>query len=249
VPVGPDVAAARVAAGRSLDDVASATRIRSSVLARIEDDDFSQCGGDVYARGHLRAIGHALNVDPEPWIAQYDSEHAWQVPSPVEVLDHEEVLGARPRPNWSAAMAVVLVAVVGVGVWSALRSSGDDAGEGPTTEIAQGPLPSTSAPVEPPPPIDAEDEAVAVVDDVTLALSAAEGRSWVSVSDGGGEVLFQGILEPGDARTFTDSEELSLVVGNGGAVELTVNGEDLGSPGGQGEVVRLSFGPGDPNSG
>jgi hypothetical protein len=29
-------------------------------------------------------------------------------------------------------------------------------------------------------------------------------------------------------------------------VQLVVNGRDLGSPGGQGDVVRLDFGPGDP---
>jgi hypothetical protein len=38
------------------------------------------------------------------------------------------------------------------------------------------------------------------------------------------------------------------VIGNAGAVDLRVNGTDLGSPGGSGEVVRLEFGPGDPGS-
>jgi cytoskeletal protein RodZ len=247
--VGPDVAAARLAAGRTLDEVAQATRIRSSVLARIEQDDFSQCGGDVYARGHLRAIGHALGVDPEPWIRRYDDEHAWRVPSPVEVLDHEEVQVRRPKANWSAMMAVVLVAVVGVGVWSAVRPNGEAETPAVAADASQDPAPSSAVAPPATPSIDPESEAVAAVDDVTLALAAAEGRSWVSVSDPAGDVLYQGILEPGDERTFTDDTELSLVVGNGGAVELTVNGQDLGAPGGQGEVVRLSFGPGDPNAG
>jgi hypothetical protein len=84
---------------------------------------------------------------------------------------------------------------------------------------------------------------------VTLDLRAQDGRSWVSVSRSPDNVLFQGILEPGQERSFADDTSLSLIVGNGGAVALTVNGRDLGTPGGSGEVVRLTFGPGDPSAG
>ena len=58
-----------------------------------------------------------------------------------------------------------------------------------------------------------------------------------------------GAPQLGQRKTFRDDTKLSLVVGNGAAVALTVNGQDLGAPGGQGEVVRLSFGPGDPSAG
>ena len=53
----------------SVDDLAERTRIRPHVIEAIEVDDFSSCGGDVYARGHLRALARVLGVDPEPIIA------------------------------------------------------------------------------------------------------------------------------------------------------------------------------------
>jgi hypothetical protein len=43
--------------------------------------------------------------------------------------------------------------------------------------------------------------------------------------------------------TFTDNQLLYLVIGNAGAIQLIVNGEDLGVPGKVGEVLRLEFGP------
>ena len=41
---------------------------------------------------------------------------------------------------------------------------------------------------------------------------------------------------------------LLILAGNAGAVELKVNGRDLGAPGGSGQVVKTSFGPGDPTA-
>ena len=52
--LGAELRSARTAAGMSIDDVASATRVRASVIAAIEDDDFAVLGPEVYARGHLR---------------------------------------------------------------------------------------------------------------------------------------------------------------------------------------------------
>jgi cytoskeleton protein RodZ len=47
---------------------------------------------------------------------------------------------------------------------------------------------------------------------------------------------------------FTAKKTIHLVIGNAAAVQLVVNGRDLGSPGRPGEVVRLDFGPGDPTA-
>jgi cytoskeletal protein RodZ len=251
VSIGSDVAAARAAAGRTLDDVAEATRVRTAVIDRIEHDDFSLCGGDVYARGHLRAIGHALEVDPEPWVAEYDAQHAPDV-APLDLVEQHEVRERGRTPNWTTAMALALAVVVGFGVWTAVSGGGDDspAADPGIVAVESEPAPPTSsAPAKPEVTVQPERDAVAAVDDVTLTLAAKEGKSWVSVSDSSGDPLYQGTMEIGQRKTFRDDSKLSLVVGNGAAVALTVNGQDLGAPGGQGEVVRLTFGPGDPSAG
>lgn len=70
--VGESVARARAAAGLTVDDLAERTKIRSSIIAAIEDGDFTACGGDVYARGHLKSIAAVLGVDPDMLLEEFD---------------------------------------------------------------------------------------------------------------------------------------------------------------------------------
>ncbi len=75
VSIGEVLAAARGQAGLTITQVSQRTRIRETIIRGIEDDDFSACGGDFYARGHIRAIARAAGVDGEPLVRQYDSSH------------------------------------------------------------------------------------------------------------------------------------------------------------------------------
>ena len=66
--------AARIERGISLDDLAHATKLRASILAAMEGDDFSHCGGTVYARGQLRAIAPVLGLDADDLVDAFDRE-------------------------------------------------------------------------------------------------------------------------------------------------------------------------------
>ncbi|MFE1079562.1 helix-turn-helix domain-containing protein [Nocardiopsis alba] len=74
--IGQTLSAARIAAGCSLEHLSTRTRIRMQVLRAIENEDFVPCGGDFYARGHIRRICKFLGVDPEPLLEEYEREHA-----------------------------------------------------------------------------------------------------------------------------------------------------------------------------
>ncbi len=69
---GQMLSAARSARGMSLDDLAQATKLRASILSAMEQDDFSHCGGVVYARGQLRSIAPVLGLDPEALVDAFD---------------------------------------------------------------------------------------------------------------------------------------------------------------------------------
>lgn len=69
---GRMISVARLAAGLSLDDLAATTRLRASILAAMEDDDFSLCGGDVYVKGHLRTIAPLVGLDPESLVQAFE---------------------------------------------------------------------------------------------------------------------------------------------------------------------------------
>jgi len=70
--VGKMLNEARVARGMSLEDLAQVTKLRASILAAMEDDDFSHCGGRVYARGQLRAMAPVLGLDPDDLVDEFD---------------------------------------------------------------------------------------------------------------------------------------------------------------------------------
>jgi cytoskeleton protein RodZ len=249
VSIGQTLATARESAGLTVDQVARATRIRRTLILGIENDDFSGCGGDFYARGHLKTIATKVGLDPQPLLAEFDATR----PAPPRASDvFESETAARPErrgPNWSAAMAAALVLIIAYGIVQAFsgddRSPSDLANEHSTTSGPPSPAGSAS-----PTPSAGGGSAVAQAprDKVTVVLRASE-RSWVQVTTGTGQELYQGLLDEGTRKSFTDPSRLRLVVGNAGGVALTVNGTDIGAPGRLGQVARLQFTPDDPAAG
>ena len=66
--------AARESRGLSVDDVASVTKLRASILLAMEGDDFSHCGGTVYARGQLRTIAPVVGLDPDALVDAFEAD-------------------------------------------------------------------------------------------------------------------------------------------------------------------------------
>jgi cytoskeletal protein RodZ len=251
VSIGSTLAAARETAGLTLEDVAAATRIRRTLIMNIENDDYSACGGDFYARGHLRNIAAAVGLDPAPLLAEFDAARPDAAPArATEVFESETTTWKERRggPNWSAAMAAALVLVIAYGLVQAFSGSGggghDVADPGRSTSAA----PSISSPSSPTPSGDDSAVAQAPRGKVTVAVRATD-RSWVQVTTTSGQELFQGLLQRGQEKTFTDKTRLKLVIGNAGGVELTVNGSVIGAPGRRGQVARVQFTPEDPAAG
>ncbi|MFB7379186.1 helix-turn-helix domain-containing protein [Kitasatospora purpeofusca] len=260
--IGRVLSAARIDAGLTVDQVSSATRVRVPIVHAIEEDDFGRCGGDFYARGHIRAIAQLVRVDGEALVARYDAAHGGSPASkrPTELIESGPIkVPGRGRPNWTAAMVAAIVAVVGV-IGFNLVSGKSGVG---TTGSASAPLPSGSgtgsvaavapAPtptVQPPAPApSAAAIAAAPADKVTVKLVAEKDTSWVSAVDGTGKSLFQNNIEEGQDQTFTDPKQIKLVIGNAGAVHVYVNGKDLGPAGKNGQVVHVTYTPGDPQAG
>lgn len=69
---GRMIAVARTASGLSLEELATITRLRASILSAMEEDDFSLCGGDVYVKGHLRTLAPILGLDPDDLVLAYE---------------------------------------------------------------------------------------------------------------------------------------------------------------------------------
>lgn len=235
--------------------MSAATRVRVPIVHAIEEDDFSRCGGDFYARGHLRALARAVGADGDELVARYDAIHGTEPVqlAPVAALEAKRIKIGQGRPNWTAAMVVAIVAVIVLIGFNLINGKSAKTATG----SASAPLPSAvssapaapTAPVQPPAPASTAPIAAAPADKVTVKVVGEGGSSWVSAVDGDGKSLFQNNLDDGKDQTFTDPKQIKLVIGNAAAVHLYVNGKDLGPAGKDGQVVHLTYTPGDPQAG
>jgi cytoskeletal protein RodZ len=127
VSIGATLAAARRHAGLTVADVSHRTRVRDIIIEGIEHDDYAACGGDFYARGHIRAIAEAVGTDPAPLIEEFDDRFrsspeitAADVFKPSMPLRKRE----RRRVRWTGILAVLVLAVLGFAVYKAVAGVG-----------------------------------------------------------------------------------------------------------------------------
>jgi transcriptional regulator with XRE-family HTH domain len=114
--IGGTLAQARRDAGLTVAQVSERTRIREAIIRGIEQDDYSSCGGDFYARGHIRSIAQAVGADPAPLIREYDATlRAPHEISAADALRPNMPIRAvnRHGPNWTAVLALILLAGLG----------------------------------------------------------------------------------------------------------------------------------------
>lgn len=262
--IGQTLADRRQRAGYSVAQLSEHTRIRPHIIAAIERDEFTACGGDVYARGHIRSLARILGLDPLPLVAHYDAVHASaapprQAPRGVRVTARptRRRRWSGPLSTWSVvAAAALLVTTVAVTdprpdtsrAERAATSQAADPTDPPADERPAEPREPAAEPEaddEPAPePVedldrDPDKESEEDPDEVRLRLHAAE-RTWVQIRDAAGGDLFTGILDDGESRDWTDPETLSVRLGNAGGVEIDINEEPHGPPGAAGEVIQLT---------
>jgi cytoskeletal protein RodZ len=116
VSIGATLASARRHAGLTVAEVSQRTRVRENIIQGIEQDDYAACGGDFYARGHIRAIAEAVGTDPAPLIEEFDER--WRSAPEItaaEVFQPSMPLRKRERRRvrWTGILAVLVLAVLG----------------------------------------------------------------------------------------------------------------------------------------
>jgi cytoskeletal protein RodZ len=255
VSVGEELSRARQERRLTVDDVAADTMIRATLIRAIEVDNFDPCGGSVYARGHIRSIARVVGIDPKPLLAEFDSTHEGAAPAALTLAaaptDHEAVARSERHsrgPNWAAAMVAVLVLVVVAALVPFIaghhgsNSPESNAGSGPVTHPSTTPSPaaSPSHTASPPPSATAQLN----TNQASMLIRVTKDTSWMSVTTVTHKLLFQGLLTAGHQKLFTAKHGLLFTIGNAPAVDIVVNGHDIGSPASSNSVSRGTVAPG-----
>jgi len=129
VSIGATLAAARRRSGLTLGEVSERAGVTEPIIRGIEQDDYAACGGDSIARAHIRAIAGAVGEDPVPLMDEYDERWGSAEDGPADggavssgmvttlaetfPPDRPARTRERRRVRWSAALGVLVLAVLG----------------------------------------------------------------------------------------------------------------------------------------
>jgi cytoskeletal protein RodZ len=224
VSIGETLADARRHAGLSVTQVSQQTRIRESIIRDIEQGDFTACGGDFYARGHIRSIAGAVGTDPVPLISEYDSDHG-----PVNSMRAADVFGPtkpikiheRRSPSLAMIVAVVLLVIIGYGAYRLVSSHGHSSPHAATTPTTHPTAHPTTKPTTGPSPT-----AAPVPAHLVINVTAGQEPCWVLLTRASdGSQIYMGEVLAGTSMTWTEREAVDIRLGNPAAITLTVNGQ------------------------
>ena len=246
--LGSMITKARKDAGLSIDDLSAATNIRGTLLREMESNNFSQCGGETYARGHLRNIAIKLKVDPQDFLTAFEDEQMHVDRTMQDLLVENNVM-REPKEarkvSWKVLVTISVASLFVAGLAQIIVSNDSspdipvalEEKATPTESPEATPVPTATEEVTP-----TEEATVSTGQGVEVVINAVRAKSWLFVSDSSGRVLFSGQIAKGATKTFTTDAQLNLKIGNAGGVDLSVNGKKIDSVGVDGQVVSVSYG-------
>lgn len=238
---------AREAAGLSLADVATRTRITQRHLAAIEKSDFSELPGRTYVTGFARAYARAVDL-PEA-----------EIGAAVRQELEEDAYGSRPlyeayeptdparlptaRLTWTLVV-IALVLVSAYGVWRFLSVEPDEAliaAQNRAAEASEAPQSDAAAT----PATKAGTAAVAANAPVVLT---GLSEVWIGFDDAQGKTENWRTLDAGETYQVPPEyiEQFTLRTSIPQALKVTVGGRDVGAIGPADTLVKgVSLKPAD----
>ena len=246
--LGALITKSRTEARLSIEDLAKVTNIPVTLLRDMENDNFKKCGGETYARGHLRNIAAKLGVDERVFLDLFETEVTAPAKPIRELLNENNVTRPYQEPkriSWkvfAAGSAAVLVLFAGAQIFFLNSDNANDpeiiitASASPTNSASESASPSAAASPE-----TTRTSTVTGSSGVNVEIVASRGTTWLYATNEDGKVLFSGQIRKGLSKNFIQPEQVNLRVGNAGGVDISVNGVNVGPLGANGDVVNLTY--------
>ncbi|HRE34340.1 MAG TPA: helix-turn-helix domain-containing protein, partial [Sphingopyxis terrae] len=240
---------AREAAGLSLADIATRTRVTQRHLQAIENSEFSELPGRTYVTGFARAYARALDLPEAEIAAELRRE-----------LDEDEY-GARPlyeayeptdparlptaRLTWTLVI-IALLLVSAYGVWRFLSVEPDEAliaAQNADADASEAPAAATPAAGTP----KAAAPNAAIPANAPVVLTGLS-EVWIGFDDATGKTENWRTLDAGETYEVPAAyiEQFTLRTSRPQALKITVGGRDVGATGPADTLVKgISLKPAD----
>ena len=238
--LGSTIRDAREAARISVESLSESTSIRIGLLTEMESNNFAHCGGDTYARGHLRNIAAKIGIDPQVFIDLYNEEHSTEHRAIQDLLAENNVMQV-PREakkiSWKVPAGVSLSVLLVIGIVQIVISN-----QGSEVSLSPKPSPSVVASENESPSAPAEAIATTTPQSgpISLKIAAVRGNSYIDIVVDG-EHVSKGSMFQGESKSFKGTTAISIYLSNPAGLDLTLNGKALAPLGGQNEEVRRTF--------
>ena len=244
--LGSTIRDAREAARISLESLSDSTSIRMGLLTEMENNNFKHCGGDTYARGHLRSIANRIGLNPQILLDLYDDQHSTEKRAMQDLLVENNIMQV-PREkktiSWKVP-ALISVTVLFVIASAQIITSNQSSSPAPAPTVSSS---KSAAPAPTPSQSAATTESAAPAPAVTsksgpvsLTLVASRGNSYIHIIVDG-KTAEKGSMFQGETKSFTGTNVVSIYLSNPAGLDLTLNGKQLPPLGGQNEEVRRTF--------
>ena len=246
---GDKLRLAREAAGLSLADVATRTRITQRHLEAIEKSEFSELPGRTYVTGFARAYARAIDL-PEADVAasirqeleedQYGARPAYEAYEPTDPARLPTA-----RLTWTLVIVTLLLASA-YGVWRFLSVEPDEAliaAQNQAAEASEAPAAVATTKAAP------ARTGAPVAANAPVVLSAVGSTEvWIGFDDAAGKTENWRTLDPGETYEVPAAyiEQFTLRTSRPQALKITVGGRDVGAIGAADTLVKsISLKPAD----
>jgi len=245
MPIGEALKKARTEKGYSLEYLEEATKIRAKYLDALENENYDVLPGKVYAKAFLRTYAKFLDLDTEEIMAEFNHKQNEAPPIEVNTSEPEKEITVGSKKNWRyVAAGLAIVALIAFNSLYHTGKRAQDVKPEPPKTVQKQPTENQPNPTAPNQGTKPENTEQQPVQGVRVELKVADQESWMQVV-ADGNTVFSGLVAPGEMKDFRAQQKIFLHVGNAGAVEVRVNGKDLGRLGKSGQVVQIPFAAGE----
>ena len=252
--VGEYLKASRESIGLAVDEVSLITKIRAQYIEAIENGDFSIFSSPHLLKGYVKLLAKTVKADEAKAAAlletdaveNFKGKHIEDIVGKKfkEEIQKSEEFKKRIIVIVVAGILVIVLSYATIKVYEYIKTS-------PGIHIAL-PFKSLSKKLVPEGGSSAKGkpakipEAIAghkpEVNYAVVLKGNVVKRTWVAVKIDGGSTATS-MLYAGDKEAWKAKKRLSIKIGNAGGIILNYNGKALGKPGGEKQVVTLTFPP------
>jgi hypothetical protein len=227
--------ARRVEAGIDLRTVSGETKIGMDILEKIEREDHAKLPAAVYVKGFLRAYAEMIGADPDKVVQRYlISRRKFELGKRSKA----EVLTVSRSRIWPKVV-VGMTALAGVTFLSILAISTYQRKDLRPVAIHKTVETKSEGKTEGAPSRQPGQNTVQPVPMMVLIIDGIE-KTWLKVIiDGQRPKEYE--LNPEEKLRLNAASNFNLLIGDAGAVRLTLNGKPVPVPGKSGHVVTLQI--------